>query len=352
MRPSLRLWPLLLVLGACEGGFLGGDDTADTADTGSDTADTGTDTSDTGSDTSDTSDTSGGDTATTCAATVTTTSPADDEMNVAVNKVITARFSHPVGEGDWSLSVDGVTGTAELGSTAQVATFVADSPLATDTTYTLHASACDDDAVAEFTTASGPLAESDLDGRTYALAYEDVTWVQPAGLGSVVNLFGEPFEYLLVNVIDVTTDTDPDTIHAAGSLGITDNEDIVQDPCTEPYDFGVQDFSGNPVFEVGPTDIALADTGTTMTDAYIKAAFVEEGEAIEDIRISGQIDVNALAGMDLCGTLAYLGVACVQCAANSASSSCLDVVLVADRAEWVEDLEFDPDLVPDTNACN
>ena len=348
MRLCVLIAPVLLFT-ACNTGTLGVDsrDTG-TADTG--TADTGaadTGAADTSAADTGTTDTGGGDTGSTmCTAMVNSTSPTDNETNVAVNKVITARFSAAVGENDWSLSVEGVTGTSTLASNGLSATFEADAPLDTDTTYTLDASACGHDKSLEFTTADGPLPAESLSGNTYAIDYNDVTWVQPPNIGALVSSYVN-IEYFLVNVEDVNTDAA--TIHAAASLGITDSttSDIVQDPCTTPYDFGDQDFSGNPVFDVGPADFQAGNI--TLSSAEIKAAFVDGGASLQDIRISGQIDTaGANVGFDLCSFLS-----CTTCLENPSSDTCIDVLLVADQADKVDGLVFDPTLDPSLNsACN
>ncbi len=321
---TLGLCALMLGLAACEGGILDPGPNGDTDDT-ADTADT---------DTLDTADTD--DTGTVgCGAVLTATSPSHQETNVAVNKVVTARFSAPVYEGEWSLAIDGVTGTAELGSNGLTATFVADAPLDTSVGYTLRATVCDIETERTFTTASGPLDEESLEGRTYAIAYDDLTWVEPAGIGALIGGFIS-VEYLLVSVIDL--DTTAQTIHMAGALGVTEDgtSAIVQDLCQDPFDFGDQDFAGNPVFEVGPSDIALPGGVGDLSAAYVKAAFVEDGEALVDFRLSGQLDVGSAAGF-LCG---FIG--CATCLSNPTATTCVDVQLLADRGEWVDGLTYDP----------
>jgi hypothetical protein len=200
-----------------------------------------------------------------------------------------------------------------------------------------------------------PLAEANLDGRTYALDYQDVTWAQPAGLAMVSALVD--IEYVLLAVLDV----DPiyETIETAGSLGISDpasvsaDPDIIQDPCVAPVEFGVADFSGNPVFEIGPADfpIDIAGQEVVIDDAYVHAVFVEDGAAIEDIQISGQLDTTPLAtelGFDICNN-PLVPIPCVPCNNDPSSVTCVDVLLTADRAEWQENIEFDENLDPSLN---
>jgi len=339
MRPSILLLPLLI---ACEGGVLvedtGDGDTADTASEDSD--DTGTDTDSGDTDT----DTNGS-----CSATLSWQSPRDDEQNVSVTKVVTVRFSAAVAASDWALAVTGVTGTATLASNGLSATFTPSADLATDTDYALQITVCGDTTTTQFRTASGPVGASTLEGRSYAVAYDDVTWVEPAGISSVLGFLGQPFEYVLLNVEDI--DETYETITASVSPGVTDNTAVVQDPCTAPTAFDPADFAGNPVIEIGPADLTFDAAGTPVTvqGAYFKSVFIENGDAIGDIDISGQIDVASL-GM---GALPCSFVTCTACYNNPSVTSCANVRLTADRADWIDGLVYDPALDPTLNsACN
>lgn len=323
-----RLSLLALLLAACEGPSI--QETEDTdpngdGDTDSDTLPPVTD----------------------CTATVASTDPRDGHGSFPVSLPVTARFSSAVGAGQWSLGVDGVSGSASLATDGLSATFTPDAPLANSTAYTLRASACGAEITSAFTTAGAPLAEEALSGRTYVIDYDEVQWVAPAGAALVSGQI--PVEYLLLHVVDA--DTVADTIEVVGSLGETSGSDVVQDQCTEPFSFGVQDFSTNPVFRVGPTRLVFPANGQEIAieAAFVEATFVEAGAALVDLTISGQLDTRPLDSVsftgDACTDLGFLGVSCGACASDGAAE-CIDVVLQVDRAEVDASLVFDPALVP------
>lgn len=202
------------------------------------------------------------------------------------------------------------------------------------------------------TTTSNPsaLTSEDLDNRTYLINYDDVTWVAPQG-ASVIS--GQvPVEYILLHVSDV--DDTEQSIEAVGGLGITSGSAVIQDPCQDVFGFGEQDFSTNPIFDIGPTTLSFPVQGQNfdINDASIQATFIEDGNAIADISIAGQIDARNLSGLtdlDVCSVIQFLGDTCTACPDGVAQ--CLDVFLTVDRADADDDLVFDDNIVPGGASC-
>jgi hypothetical protein len=325
----------LALLAGCDGAVIDETDTSLDPDTGDDT-DTDTDVD------------------TTCTATVVSTDPVSGHAAFPVNVGLTATFSEAVTAGQYALSINGVTGSTTLAADGLSATFTPNAPLATSTAYTFTATACASTVTSSFTTAGPPLSNTALDGSTYVLDYDDVTWVAPASAA----LFRDqiPVEYILLHVIDA--DTVAETISAVGSQGIEGQSGPEQDPCQEPFDLGTQDFASNPVFRLGPStfEFDVQGNAVSLDNMRIEALFVEDGAAIEDVVISAEIDTRPLDSFsplsgDLCTDVGLLGDRCMACASDGAIE-CLGVILTVDRAERDADLAYNPTLVPDPVACN
>ncbi len=327
MRPIILSF---LVLAACEGGVTVPEEGTEVGTLDSEEASTSeahTDTPHSG-----------------CVATLAEISPAEGDTNVSVTKIVTAWFTAPVEDDEWALSVDGVDGTSELAPDGMSATFTSDAAYDTETSYTAEVEVCDVGASHTFTTAPGPLEASQFDGRTYAIDFDDLVWAQPPEAGALAaNLDAE---WILFSVLDYDAPTE--IIEMAGALGIDDGDDVIQDPCEEAFVFDPADFSGNPVLEVGPAPLTVDDY--TIHSSYFHVLFVEDGDAIEDIQISGQIDA-AEQGLEAGCDLGL--VTCTNCTHDPSNPYCVDVLLLADRGEWIDGLVFDPDVDPDSDAaCN
>ena len=163
----------------------------------------------------------------------------------------------------------------------------------------------------------------------------------------MIGLLGQPFDYMLLHVDDI--DETYETITATVGPGIEDTAVIVQDPCTAPNQFDPADFAGNPVIEIGPADLTFDAGGTPVTvqGAYFKSVFIESGDAVGDIDISGQIDVASLS------QFACALITCGPCFSNPSVTTCAAVRLTADRAGWVDGLVYDSALDPTQNpSCN
>ncbi len=195
-----------------------------------------------------------------------------------------------------------------------------------------------------------PITSDGLENRTYAIDYDDVTWVAPAGASLISGQI--PVEYILLHIEDA--DAQAETIAAVGALGVTGSTGVEQDTCQDVFSFGEQSFTTNPLFNVGPTTLTFPVQGqdVDITNANIQATFVEDGDAITDISIAGRLDTRDFAGItdiDVCATLGIFGASCTAC--PDGAMLCLDVLLTVDRAEAEDDLVFDPNLVPGGPNC-
>jgi len=287
-----------------------------------------------------------------CVATVVSTDPLDGSTAFPASLPLSATFSAVVSGGDISLGIPGVTGVTRLNNDGMGATFTPDAPLAGSTDYSFTAGVCTDSVTVGFRTAGAPVDASGLTDRTYAIDFNDVQWLAPAGADLLTNQI--PVEYILVHVTEANATAE--TIDSSVAIGMTDTASgaVIQDPCQAPYDLGVQPFTTNPVFRVGPSTLTFDVQGSlaAVSDAFVEAVFVEQGDAIENVTISGQIDTRpldqfAILSGDLCTDLGILSVTCVACDTDGAVE-CLDTVLAVDRANAVDGLVYDPALVP---AC-
>jgi len=195
-----------------------------------------------------------------------------------------------------------------------------------------------------------PIPSSSLTDRTYVINYDDVTWVAPSGVGLLSDQI--PVEYILLHIANA--DPVAETIDAIGGLGVTAGNGVAQDTCTDTFGFGPQDFTTNPLFNVGPTTLSFPFDGTDfdIENASIEATFVENGDAIVDISIAGRLDTRPFDGLgfgDICGLVALFGDTCTAC--PDGATECLDVFLTVPRAEADDGIDFAEVPVPGPE-CN
>ena len=341
---SLITLAVFVLAGCTPTGVIDETDTDVVADTDTDTdSDTDTDTdSDTDTDTSDA-----------CKATIVSISPINNANNIALDAVVTATFSEAVAADDFTLKIDKVAGKATLAADGKSATFDPDADLATETRYTITATACEDAETASFTTVEAPLVESELVGRTYALDFSTVTWVKPASASFFASELG--IEWLLTQV--VAWDGTSATLDASGAVGQTASSGgIGQAQCFEVLTYDDADFSKNPTFTAGPTTLtAPVDATTTVTIENFKftGTFAAGGDELVDITITGLLDtraVDVLLDQDTCSLVAFLGDKCVAC--GDGKKKCLDTEMTADQATWIPDLDIDESYDPAADpAC-
>ena len=161
--------------------------------------------------------------------------------------------------------------------------------------------------------------ECSLEGRAYEWDLINATWVQPAGVGSLLGSF---LEEVPVMGVTATSGTEIESVFGLPS----------QSTCIT---FPTADFSGDPVFAIGPED-ALFDLGgtqVTIVNLEVGGAFESDCSAIRGGSLEGQMDVREIApslgfgdAATTCGLLVSFGASCVACDSDG-EQLCLDVEL-------------------------
>lgn len=284
-----------------------------------------------------------------CDATAAQILPLDGSLGVGVDEDITVTFTYGVAARDLTITLATEAGTPVTSSytlsTDGLTASVAHDTLQESTNYVLTATSCTHVATAAFQTTAGPV-DATIEQRVYALDYSTVTWVEPAWASSLSGMLG--LQYVLVKVLSY--DDALQELDAAGGIGFTDPNtgEIAQGACYSPMNYLNVDFSQNPSFEVGPSDLAIPQQNFTVYGLDIQAAFAENGDALVGIDMSGQIDsrqVIANTGIDPCQLATLNGDTCRPCASDGATA-CLNLYLTADRAPYVPGVVFNESYDP------
>lgn len=275
--------------------------------------------------------------------------PSDGAMGVATDALIIAVFDDEVTDGDWTLSVEGIKGSSALAADGGSATFVPDADLDQETVYTVTYSVCDDAGTSSFTT-SGPTDAAALPGRAYLVDYLDIEWVEPAGIEALLG--ADTIESLLIQV----TSYDPKTesLGLVGSLAEDLGAGPMQMACYEVMEFGSVDFSDNPTFVAGPSEMVVDAGGgmiLTLEDLYYTATFGADASALYGVDITGYLDTRPLDSLgygDICLLLGAMGISCVPC--SDGADECIFTNLYAEEAAYVGDSLIDPAYDPSVDA--
>ncbi len=254
---------------------------------------------------------SGGSTPT-CTATLVSGDPTDGSVTAPLAGAFTATFSSAITPTDaFSVSIDGVTGSASLAADGLSATFTPDAPLTYETTYTTTSSVCGGAPFnSTFTTVPPPLDASTLIGNSYGVLYADLVWITPTNAD-----FIEPdIQMLVAQVTDV--DLVAMTLSSAAAGAYVDAYGAVSLECAAAVNAGTGDFSSNPFFFVGPVDLDLpfGALSVVIEDYTLFAKFAADGTELNDVFLSGKLDMRPL-GYGNCALLAiFAGGTCVPCA--------------------------------------
>ena len=289
-----------------------------------------------------------------CDAQITMFEPDEAETGVSRTGPYSVWFSAPVPEGRWTMGIQGVTGTSALAEDRLSATFTPTSALASGTSYVIAATACDDSASSSFETISDPLDPTTLVGRTYAFAFDDVEWVEPAAAVATVLEGQITLDYLLTQVTTATSTT----LEVSGAVGIDGTSAPEQAACYPAIAYDGVDFSENPRFEAGPSTLSIpTDTfAVTIEQMQLSANFTASADALENIALSGLVDVRPIDvaigdSSDICELVTFLGDACEAC--GDGAIKCLAIDVRAETAAWVEGLDIDESYDPSTDLnCN
>ncbi len=184
-----------------------------------------------------------------------------------------------------------------------------------------------------------PVSE-DLTGRTYAVNIADATIVDPPGIGS---LLGAYLTQQILLGVESATETE---LEILGALSVEDT--TTQDYCLATIDFPTADFSGNPDFAIGPTDLTMAVSGYTLTISQfeVSGTFASDGTYFDDGVVAGSIDTRPLDPLigggegAICDLVGSFGASCSACPGDG-EFFCLGL-----RAEDVYGEEVSGALVP------
>ena len=267
-----------------------------------------------------------------CDARLDTIIPADLTTNVDCDEMVLVTFTDRAYEGQWTLGIVDVNGTAELSDDGMSATFVPDEPLDYDTIYTVEATACEDEAETRFWTVLEPVDLDTLDDRTYVMPYGDLVWVEPAS--SVALHPFVTFESFLMEVSDVYPTVNAlDTRFTAGwSQGVPECGSIVDTSA---------DYTNNPTFVTGssslyiPIPTSAPPTTLTIEDLRVEASFANQGTSIVNVVMKGMLDTRGfdpLLGSNTCLLAAAFGDICQACL--DGENRCLPVHVTLEEAQW------------------
>jgi hypothetical protein len=185
-----------------------------------------------------------------------------------------------------------------------------------------------------------------LDGRGYAIAYEDLRWIKPnEQFLKVVEDAGGSFslDYLLFEVIDV--DVEANTIDMTAAVGEERAGKLREAECAPIFDAGEPvDFSTNPHFTTASVDMPyhIDDTVIDIFDFTLAGTFTSDASAIRDIVATGLLDIRPiedLVPIDICLAAALYGSPCVPC--PDTSVKCVEVELNGDEAPLDERVTID-----------
>lgn len=188
-----------------------------------------------------------------------------------------------------------------------------------------------------------PATTVDLDNTLYAIDPTSMRVTEPPGLDA---LFAQVLDRDVFVYVERASDA---IIELAVTLAGTDGE---QDPCEPVRAFPSGDWSGNPVFDVGPGQLSTSFGGqaATFRRLELSGVFDESGAAWRDGMLAAELDTrelaSALGDIDGCDLVAELGGECIRCDDGVEACFALRIEgIVADRV----DTSFDAS--PDDQSC-
>lgn len=166
-----------------------------------------------------------------------------------------------------------------------------------------------------------------LVGRTWRLEVEDATWVEPAGLATLLPAL--PFSPILVGVAYA----DAEWVDWIGAQGRVTTDGIDQSPTVATWNFPLTPFEDAPYFDSFVEDVELAVQTATLpiTDLRLTGTFAADGSEIGGATLSGLGDTRDLGKVlgspgdpdALCELAEDFDVVCVDC--PDGKPYCLDV---------------------------
>jgi hypothetical protein len=189
-----------------------------------------------------------------------------------------------------------------------------------------------------------PETEVALDGNLYAIHPASMQVVEPAGLDA---LFGDVLDR------DVLVYVESESAAALQLDVALASPEGRQDRCEAVRRFPAGDWTQNPVFDVGPGELAASFGGhaAAFRSLVLSGVFDASGGEWTDGTLDAQLDTRelapALSGQgDLCALVESLGGACEPC--DDGAPFCFALRIAGIAGERV-DAPFDPGL--DGSAC-
>lgn len=244
-----------------------------------------------------------------------------------------------------------VAGTSVVNGTTVV--FTPTTALAASTGYTATLTRDCGETPWTFTTSAvgTPIGDvSSLEGNAYALALTSGRFVEPAGVGDLLQ------QFLTTDVLVGVQTASATDIDMIGAIGVDGAEPPAQDTCTVTIPFPTADFSENPFFEVNATgqatNISVSGITVAIDDLIISGAFSPDGANIQGAVLSGSIDTYGLAGIldetctpdsadwetcknGICDLAGGIGVTCEAC--EDGEAHCLSIYVDSIAAEGLDD---------------
>ena len=260
-----------------------------------------------------------------CTATITWIQPEDTAQFIDQSVEITVAVSDAIPDDAAIIELFDaqnirVPGATHLSADGTTLTFTPHAPLAPNHFHRVHATVCDDLQKSGFTTLGDPINLEVIEGQSWGLPFDEVTWLAPIGGGILLDPLLDDGE-LIIGAFNVDPYTDTLSIVASWT-----------DTCTEVI---VEEVSvaANPWMEVGPFDLEI-DVGLGVVaaqDVLISAVVAPDGETLEFLEATATLDsrgIDPLLGLTLCDVSAALGTPCTAC--PDTEPYCLPLFLQAD----------------------
>jgi len=284
------------------------------------------------------------DTNTGCTITASDAIPADGATNVYYRTTLEWTFS----DADTSAAVTLATGGTDVPGSGEwfdnTYVWTPSAALDPSTTYDVNLSFCDgaNSVDSSFTTSvvGTSVPEADITGAAYSLDLASGRFVQPAGVGALLQ------QQLTVEILIGIASISGTDLTLQGALAEDGSNPPVQDLCTESIDFPVADFSDNPFFEVGPQTTTLSVQGLEITidDLFVSGAFAPDGSSISGAVLAGSIDTRPLVDLiepggdddAVCLLVQTFGIACEPC--TGGGDFCLSLLVDSIQATEIAGL--------------
>ncbi len=267
-----------------------------------------------------------------CDNSVVETFPVDGEANAYYRTSVDVTFDDQ--DESATVTVTGPDGEVS-GSTSwrgDTLSFMPDAPLAPMSSYTTAITfECGEPSVSWSTGEVGGAITTDLLGKSYSLDLASGRFVEPEGVGAILQQYiGD--QRILLGI----TALEGSDIQMIGAMGVEGSDPAVQEPCEPTIPFPTANFDSTPYFEVGPEDTTfnVSEYSITISDLFISGAFAPDGSYISGATLAGSVDTRPLVvliGEDeeedaICEIAGAIGVECQPCESDG-QPFCLSVLV-------------------------